>query len=214
MLRITYNFILSYSNRHFREIFHVSKREFLVVSERLEPYLSPPYRKRGKPCVPLNITIAAGLYMLRTGASLRAAGEWFGFSYVAIRNAFIKFLDAFVQAFSGEIKMPTEEEIDEQQDILLAKALSKGALWFPRTSGAIDGSHIILRKPSENVRAWLNRHGNQASTNVLAYVDIKAKFRYVAVGAPGSVHDSRVLTASKLQEILPGTSLVLGKCSS
>ena len=178
---------------------------------RLRPAITAPYRRRGKPQVPANITVAASLFILRTGAPLRATAEWFGYSWVAIRNAFHRFLDAFVNAYSTEIALPTEAEIDEQQDKLLQKARSKGAIWFPRTSGAIDGSHILIRKPSKDVRAWLNRHGNQASTNVLAYVDLDAKFRFVAVGAPGSVHDSRVLLASNLQErFYPGT-IVLGK---
>lgn len=67
--------------------------------------------------------------------------------------------------------------------------------------GCIDGTHIPIIAPSESPEAFFNRKGFY-SLNVLAVADAQLLFRYVSVGAPGSLHDTRVLRLSGLPTIM------------
>jgi hypothetical protein len=62
----------------------------------------------------------------------------------------------------------------------------KGAL------GAIDGSHVPVSVPAEEVVNHTCRHG-YTSQNVLAICDFDMRFTFVVVGWSGSAHDTRVL---------------------
>lgn len=160
--------------------------------------------------MPPEIVVAVNLYLLRSGCLLRAAGEWFSYSYAAVRTAIVKFLEAFILEFKSEICLPAEAEIDALQANLQRRATRKGAQWFPRTLGALDGSHIILRKPRKDTVAWIDCHQHEANVNILIYVDLNGKFRYLAIGAPRSVHDARVFAKSQLAEKLSPNAWVLG----
>ena len=65
-------------------------------------------------------------------------------------------------------------------------------LWgFPQAAGAIDGSHIPIKKPLESASDYYNRKGFY-SVIIQALVDHKGRFMDICVGWPGKVHDTRV----------------------
>jgi hypothetical protein len=63
---------------------------------------------------------------------------------------------------------------------------------FKCAIGAIDGSHIRVSVPTEEVVNHTCRHG-YTSQNVLAICDFDMRFTFLVVGWPGSAHDTRVL---------------------
>lgn len=86
---------------------------------------------------------------------------------------------------------------------------------MPGVIGALDGTHIMISKPSTNPEAYFNRK-KFYSMNVLLLCDSNEKFFFYNVGSPGSFHDARVLRRSRLEQLidnLPADRHVLGeKC--
>lgn len=58
--------------------------------------------------------------------------------------------------------------------------------------GAIDGTHIQARVPSNMVNRFRGRKSTPTQ-NVLAAVDFDLRFTYVLAGWEGSAHDATVL---------------------
>ncbi|KAJ8371752.1 hypothetical protein AAFF_G00302590 [Aldrovandia affinis] len=75
-----------------------------------------------------------------------------------------------------------------------------GGLEIPvRQKGAIDGCHIKLQRPPVRGGDYLNRKGYY-SVVLQGIVDERGRFRDIYVGAPGRVHDSRILRKSTFFE--------------
>ncbi|XP_013671935.2 protein ANTAGONIST OF LIKE HETEROCHROMATIN PROTEIN 1 isoform X1 [Brassica napus] len=59
--------------------------------------------------------------------------------------------------------------------------------------GALDGTHVPVRPPSQNAEAYRGRK-QDPTMNVLAICNFDMKFIYAYVGVPGRAHDTKVLT--------------------
>jgi hypothetical protein len=133
---------------------------------------------------------AIGYLMNRfcAGTSLRAAAEFTG---VAPSTAH-KIDEAWVQfvknKFSREMIVWPEAQ---QFDTIGAgfKDMTKTSN-FEGIIGAVDGIHIIVRKPMDN-SVWHDKD-DDVSIACLAICDHKGHFTWLHVGSPGSYHDSRV----------------------
>jgi len=67
----------------------------------------------------------------------------------------------------------------------------------PSCVGAIDGSHVAIKTPSENEHQYVNRHGEH-SINTMMVAGADYRFYYVSAKWPGSLNDQRVLRRSTL----------------
>ena len=72
---------------------------------------------------------------------------------------------------------------------------------FPNCVGAVDGTQIPIKKPWENPEQYLNHHKTHSIVTMLV-VNHHGALTYVSARWPGSVHDSRVLQESFLQDVL------------
>lgn len=68
---------------------------------------------------------------------------------------------------------------------------------FPGIIGAVDCTHVKIQAPYENEFAYVNRK-NDHSINVQAICTADRKFTNIVVKWPGSVHDSRIFSESKI----------------
>lgn len=64
--------------------------------------------------------------------------------------------------------------------------------FFDNCIGALDGTHIKIVVPTNQVVPHTGRHG-YTSQNVLPICDFDMKFTFAVAVWPGSVHDNRVL---------------------
>ena len=76
-----------------------------------------------------------------------------------------------------------------------------------QVGGAIDGTHIPIKAPSDHSDEYYNRKSFH-SVILQAVVDAFLYFTDICVGWPGRVHDARVLSNSTLYYI----ALHLGTC--
>jgi hypothetical protein len=64
--------------------------------------------------------------------------------------------------------------------------------YFKGAIGIIDGSHVKVVVPVDEVVNHTCRHG-YTSQNVLAICDFDMRFTFVVAGWPGAAHDTRIL---------------------
>ncbi|WAR26772.1 HARB1-like protein, partial [Mya arenaria] len=76
----------------------------------------------------------------------------------------------------------------------------QGIARFPKVIGAIDGTHINIASPNQHDEIYVNRKGKH-SINVQVVFDAWYNIIDVVARWPGSVHDSRVLRESSLNNL-------------
>ncbi|WAR05610.1 HARB1-like protein, partial [Mya arenaria] len=76
----------------------------------------------------------------------------------------------------------------------------QGIARFPKVIGAIDGTHINIASPNQHEEFFVNRKGKH-SINVQFVFDGWYNIIDVVARWPGSVHDSRVLRESSLNNL-------------
>ena len=78
---------------------------------------------------------------------------------------------------------------------------------LPAVVGAIDGTHIDIRKPTESAHDYYYFKSGRFTIQCQAVVDRKKRFIDVFVGMPGSTNDSRQLRQSMLYHRATSTNL-------
>lgn len=73
---------------------------------------------------------------------------------------------------------------------------------FPCCIGAIDGCHVLIKRPSRDEYQYVSGRSNKHSINTMMVCGPKYQLFYVNSKRPGSVADERVLQLSKLFELL------------
>ena len=71
---------------------------------------------------------------------------------------------------------------------------------FPNVVGVIDCTHIPIRAPKENKEQFIDKDGD-ISLNIQAVVNHRGAFTNLVYRWPGSVHDTRILKESDLQQV-------------
>ena len=109
---------------------------------------------------------------------------------------------AILKEFQQEYLIcPTDPEDETKQEERFRNRWN-----VPHAAGALDGKHIVIKKPKKSGSEYFNYKG-YFSLALLALVDAEYNFLsvWVNVGASGSSSDAQIFNHSKLKRIVNGT---------
>ena len=176
-----------------KENFRMSKESFEKLCDDLRPFIA---RKLTRMRIPVSVEtqVAATLCYLSDGGRMRKTANAFGLASCTISRIVKRVTTAISTELAG-IYMPLPQTENEVRESAANFYKQHG---FPQCIGAVDGTHIPIRKPEENASDYINRKGF-FSFNVQACVDYKYCFFDVVIKWPGSVHDAWVFGNSKIK---------------
>ena len=171
--------------------FRMGRRTFDFLCQELHPFLEKEdtvFRQ----AINVRKRVAVALWRLATNADYRTIGHLFGISTASVCLILDEFCTVMANVILPRyIRIPVDDELDQ----VIRKFEEKWG--FPQCAGAVDGSHIPIKAPSEFHADYYNRKG-WYSIILQGLVDSNYKFIDINIGWPGKVHDARVFSNSSV----------------
>ena len=183
----------------------MSRATFLSLCEQVRPYIERQTTIMRQP-IEVERQVAATLYYLADEGRIRKTANAFGMSRSSVSVIIRRVCFTICQCMGPQlICLPkTEGEVKKRVDNFFDRWL------FPQCLGAVDGTHIDIKKPSDHSTDFMNRK-SRYSINVQACCDYNCQFMDVVVKWPGSTHDARMFVNSTLNDNLKNG--VVPKCA-
>ena len=143
--------------------------------------------------ISLEKRVGIALWKLSTGNTYRSVGKAFGVSAALCCEVLLEFCTVLYMLAPRYITFP-EDEHECSREILLFRRYTSCPI--PQVAGAIDCTHVKIKKPANEFGADYFNRKQTYSINTQAVVGERLKFMDVSTGFPGSIHDSRVLRHS------------------
>ncbi|CAL9700980.1 unnamed protein product [Knipowitschia caucasica] len=178
------------------EMFSMSKESVVALSEDLRPYIEGKATNM-RAAVGLLKRVACTLHYLCDEGRLRNTAKAFGLSTASV-SVIVRRTCKAITAHLGKkyIRLPlTKPE---------AETLVSGFLQvhgMPQCLGAIDCTHLGIRRPTKKATVFLNRK-KQHTLNIQAVCDYQYRFMDVAIKWPGSASDAHIFANSKINHCL------------
>ena len=195
-----FDMALTFSDKEWRDNFRLSKETFLFIISMVGDSVKRKDTKLRK-AISSQKRIAITLYFIGSTAEYRTIANLFGVSKSFVCQCIKDVSEVIVtKLMTVFLSIPKGDEL---LDIMKEYKEKWG---FPCCAGAIDGTHVPIKAPIENHTDYVNRKSYH-SIVMQAVVDSRYMFRDIVVGWPGSVHDARVLSNSKLYDLAAKNNL-------
>ena len=170
--------------RYFYKMFRMSPDVFMALHD----LLVSTYGLTSSRNVTSIESLAMFLWIVGGPQSFSQAENHFERSTWTIHMKFKEVLKCLLKLGKANIK-PRDSTFSNEHD-----KVKEDRLWphFKGAIGAIDGSHVEVIVPNDEVVNYTNRHG-YTSQNVLAICDFDMRFTFVVPGWAGSAHDTQIL---------------------
>lgn len=173
------------SDTEFRKNFRLSRAAFGKLLQRVDPEVRKEETFAGN-TVSVERRLALTLYFLGQGTNYRTLANQFGVGISTVCQIVKETARAIQNTLISElVKFPTSDA-----ELLVAMKTFD----FPKCVGAIDGTHIKIKKPKFGTDFY-NRKGYY-SILLQGVCDGNGKFTSISCGHPGSIHDARMLKRS------------------
>ncbi|KAK9998468.1 hypothetical protein SO802_018071 [Lithocarpus litseifolius] len=131
-------------------------------------------------------SISIFLYIVGHNTRMRLVGDRFQHSTKTVNHKFRRVLRA-VHTYGQHLIKPDLNVVGLPEHM---QSNNKYYPWLERSIGAIDGTYISARPPSEKTQPHRSRK-SAITTNVMCTCNYDMKFTYVHSGWEGSAHDSK-----------------------
>ncbi|XP_064109980.1 putative nuclease HARBI1 [Macrobrachium nipponense] len=187
--------LLYYSEKEFQQRYRLSKELFTELLERIEPQLPNSLDQRGQRISPCNQFLVTLRYMA-TGNFQLTLGDCSDMAQSSVSRC-LKDVCAAVATLAQEfIKFPTPQ--DENKMMMEFSQIAG----MPGVIGCVDGTHIPIKSPGGPNAELYRCRKIFFSINVMVVCDASLRFTNVIVNWPGSAHDSRIFSSSRLAQSL------------
>ena len=140
------------------------------------------------------------LWYMSNQNSFREIGDKFGITRSSAYRVVVRMITNFSHLLPNFITRWSDDEKIENSEKFKEITGSDNVI------GSIDGCHIRISRPPKHGDDYMNRKGYY-SILLQGVCDIYGQFRDVFVGAPGRVHDARLL---RLSPIFSETDTIFG----
>ena len=184
------------SDEHFKRLFRVSKRFFLILYEEIDPLYQEKYVRNNKglggaPRLPLSIRLGSFLFFIGRDTDYFTSAYMFGINDGSMHTFVAEMANLIVDVFPHVIRLPNSTmEIQELATEWNRFSDLKGIV------AAADGCHfpIVLPRGGDseafyNFKGWYSILG-------LFVVDYKCKILIMDLGHCGSLDDSSIIKES------------------
>ena len=182
-----------YDDQRWVANFRFTKAAIFQMASVLAPHCQRQDTRYQK-AIPMRVKIACVLYKLVQGASLLMCSELFAVGQSIVSMYLRDVVYAINLEFRAEISFPRGQRLRNNMHAFHEFCGLLGVV------GAIDGTHIHIRKPYVGPEDYFYFKSLGYSIHMQAIVDRSKRFVDLSVGMPGSTHDSRVLRRSALYQ--------------
>nr|CAI5854219.1 unnamed protein product [Callosobruchus analis] len=183
-----------YSSQTFKQHFRVSPDTFDYMLNLLGDDLSRTESKSGRKPISAKVQLMIALWFMATPDSYRSVHVTFGVGKATAFRAVRRVVKTLYCLAPRVIKWPK----DQYLEVMTSFEQKAG---FPNVIGAIDGTHIKIRKPKTDSESYINRKGFY-SVNLQAVCNSQCIFTHCFAGFPGAVHDARIFRNSPVNDFL------------
>ncbi|XP_023240761.1 protein ANTAGONIST OF LIKE HETEROCHROMATIN PROTEIN 1-like [Centruroides sculpturatus] len=184
----------------YRRWLRLTESQFKHLLNEISPRIQKQNTKFGKPISPAE-RLTVTLRFLATGNTFRDLSWEFRIGERTISYIVTETCAALYETLKYTFQVPTSKE----HWMAIAKHFQDR--WnVPHCLGAIDGKHIVMRKPINSGSHYHNYKGTE-SIVLLAVVDANYTFRYVDVGTQGRISDGGVWNKCNLKELIDVNAL-------
>ncbi|XP_033141981.1 uncharacterized protein LOC103856887 [Brassica rapa] len=174
------------SDKQCFEILRMNQGTFKNLCFRLRQY----YKLEESQNVYHEESVAMFVEMVAQDLTVRALAERYQRSVDTVDRKLDQVLSVLLKLAADIIK-PSRGEFTTPSHVLVNN--DRYMPFFEDCIGALDGTHLPVRPPSDNPEPYRGRKG-EPTINVLAICNLKMRFIYAYVGVPGRAHDTKVLT--------------------